>query len=148
MLQERYPEPPNQVGVLGADRIWLTLRSREFLPNVILVMPEDISGVADKVFDDVHHEFHKKLGTIDNVLTFDSEKSNNSDVNYVKSYDNHSVSFPRLSIPEIEILTGNRGNAALHERQRQKYFDFVNQVYGLFLSKAARYRMLHEMQSK
>jgi hypothetical protein len=148
-LKEEYPPlnghdrlygyPPPE----GLERIALNLISREFFPSKVRMTVEEIKEIASKVFDDISWEYFEKAGVVNNVILFDSQLTYNSglnkDLDYIRKYDNHAIEiFTPFSHPMLEISLGWRGTSRLHPRQREKYFDFVNKLYGKYILNARK----------
>jgi len=150
MFKEKYPLTPRgydrvsiypRGGGTWVERIHLDLVEKEFLKFQIDKKPlADISSIKDvakRVFDDIGHRHYtlKDQGNLLDILYFEPKGIDD----YNQSYSNHFIEIREpLIIPKIMISTGNRGRIKLHERQREKYFQFVNDVYNLFMRNAKK----------
>ena len=122
LIRENYPISMDLVKV---EKIFIGIRTP-------IIEPGDIGELAKKIFDDVNFDFYKHQEE-GNVILF---RPNGID-DYSQNYMGHYVSVKDpLRYPIMTISTGNRGSIKLHLRQRGKYFQFVKELYELFLEKA------------
>ena len=123
--------PPDSGGT-WIERIYLNLIEKEFLKiEQPIVKSKEIKELAGRIFEDIEFNFfkHQEEG---NVISFIPDGIDSYSQNYIGHYI--SVRDP-LRYPIITISTGNRGSIRLYPRQRKKYFQFVKELYGLFLGK-------------
>ena len=127
---------PSYGGGTWIERIHLNLLEKIFLEFLEkrkpLIKSDDIGKLAKKIFDDINYDFytHREEG---NVIFFRPEGIDKYSQNYAGHYI--AVHEP-LIIPKILISTGNRGAIGLHNKQREKYFQFVDELYDIFLKNA------------
>ena len=102
-----------------------------------IVKPEDVDIIAKKIFDDIEYEFYPETeeGT---VVYFSPAVGLNKMTDYSENYRGHYLAINRLTHPVMTISTGNRGQSLLNDKQREKYFEFVNRVYEQFLESAKK----------
>lgn len=125
---------PLNGGEKGIERIHLNLVEKVFLDRKKpLVEPNVVEELAKKIFEDVNHNFYEEQEE-GNVIFFRPKEIDEYSQNYTGHYI--AVHDP-LIIPKITISTGNRGIMKLHKRQRKKYLQFVNDLYGIFLENAS-----------
>ncbi len=119
------------------ERIHLNLVEKEFLDiKESLVKSEEIEGLAKEIFDDIPFRFYKNQEE-GNIIYFAPEGIDN----YNQKYFGHFIEIHEpLIIPKITISTGNRGSIDLHQRQRKKYFKFVENLYDLCINKTKTLR--------
>ncbi|MEX2017564.1 MAG: hypothetical protein WD876_03765 [Candidatus Pacearchaeota archaeon] len=141
-FRKRFP-PINdyeRISTYGADeRIYLDLITLEFTKGKYINPQEEIKGLAQKVFD--VNFIWKNLndgGTKRLTLIFDPGKQiSEESFIYHENYSGHSIDINLpASHPEITISTGHRGKVVLLDRQRDKYFEFAEGVYNIFLDNA------------
>ncbi len=148
MFCERYPplDPHNTERLStypygGGDwieRIYLELNENIFSDLIEdssgpLIVPEDIEKLAEKIFDDIDYKFfyHQDEGYI---ISFKLPSGMDE---YFESYSEHIISVQEpFYFPIIAFWTGNRGSIKLHDRQRDKYFQFANELYDIFMENA------------
>ncbi|NOQ37916.1 hypothetical protein GQ472_03425 [archaeon] len=143
MFRDRYPpvDPYNTERLLtypfnGGDyieRIYLELSEKIFVDlNKPLIAPEDIDRLASKIFDDIDYRFHY-VRDEGHMISFKPIVSMDE---YIQSYSEHSITVKKpFTFPKITFSTGSRGDIKLHDRQRDKYFQFANELYNLFVRK-------------
>ena len=144
MFRERYPpvgpkdyERLSTYPFNGGDyieRIYLELLEKIFVDLYKpLIVPEDIEKLAEKIFDDIDHKFYY-LQDEGYIISFKPP----ADIDeYFQSYAEHTISVKKPFIfPKITFSTGNRGSIKLHDRQREKYFQFANELYDIFMENA------------
>lgn len=146
MFCEKFPPTPRRVprvsiyppngGESWIERIHLNLIEKIFIDRdrkePPLLESKDIDCLAEKIFDDINYEFYEQQEE-GNVIDFSPEGIDD----YTQNYMGHYIAVHEpLRIPRITISTGNRGSIGLHKRQREKYFQFVDELYGIFLKKA------------
>jgi len=98
-----------------------------------------IEMLANEIFDDIGFEFRHPSG-VGNFMNFVLEdiKMEKVDMDYLNFYSGHDFEFSNTNrFPQITISTGNRGRIGLHERQREKYFTFVNGIFDHLMEKFA-----------
>ena len=131
-----YTYPPNG----SIERIHLHLVEKDFLKFLDKKKPladiSSIKNIAQEVFNDIGCKFYtlEEQG-IDNIFSFYPKKMDD----YNESYTGHFIEIREpLIIPKIMISTGNRGRIKLHDRQRKKYFQFINEVYDIFVQNSKK----------
>jgi len=144
MFRERYPpvglhntERLSTYPFNGGDyieRIYLELLEKIFVDLYKpLIVPEDIEKLAEKIFDDIDYKFfyHQDEG---HIISFMLPTGMDE---YFESYSEHIISVKEpFYFPKITFWTGNRGSIKLHKRQREKYFQFANELYDIFMENA------------
>jgi len=122
---------PNSKGQTHIERIHLDLIDRIFLDvKEALVQPEEIKRLADKIFD-IPFDFN----LTDDGYTIYFQQHGIDD--YSQKYSHHFIAVKeQLKKPQIMISTGNRGAIVLNNMQREKYFQFVTELYDLFFKRA------------
>jgi len=154
MFRERYPpvgphdyERLSTYPFNGGDyieRIYLELLEKIFVDlNKPLIVPEDIEKIAEKIFDDIDHKFfyHQDEGYI---ISFKLPSGMDK---YFESYSEHIISVKEpFNFPKITFWTGNRGSIKLHDRQREKYFRFANELYDIFMENALPFALDNLME--
>jgi len=131
--------PPWEPGMRMIERIHLQLHDQEIhdrnKDRVDLITPLEINKVASKVFDDVHYEFSESGGDGGPSIRFSPEIMSD----YNMRYNRHDITVQEpFTYPKIMFSIGNRGTMDLHERQRQKYFQFAVDIYETFLKNARK----------
>ena len=130
MLKETYPPILNfeRINIYGKnERISLNLLDFCFDGKSNFNDHTKIEALARKIFD-VPFVYEKK-GDIGPAIFF-QPKINDS---YHQNHTNHYINvYLPGKCPEITISTGNRGPSLLIDKQRQNYFQFVNQIFELF----------------
>lgn len=148
MLIKRFPpiHENYRISIYEAyERIYLSLSEREFAEGPIFDSLEKIDNLASKLFD-VNFRWGKTyypepIPTIcfDPIIIPKSEGGTEKMMEYGNYYDEQSIEIKiPFSFIQMTINTGNRGVTFLHPKQRQKYFDFVVGVHGLFIENANR----------
>ncbi|MBW6462171.1 MAG: hypothetical protein K0B07_03940 [DPANN group archaeon] len=114
------------------ERIYVDIIDKIFFGvDKPLVTFEEITGIAEAVFDDVH--FAMRDHSTEGYLVLFKPQGIDK---YSLNYDGHDIVIRKpFDTLKITISTGNRGAIGLNYRQREKYFDFVNKVYDLFIEK-------------
>lgn len=149
MFEDRFPpvgphKVPRVSTYHGIERIYLTLLDEVFVGiNKPLVTIDEIKTLAHKIFDkDVNFEFKENQGTLDGaVILFEPRGGDN----YSMNYSGHSIQVHKpFIVPEITLSLANRGTAKLYPKQRNKYFQFVNNLYELFVNNSKACNKLSE----
>ena len=95
---------------------------------------EEITKLADKIFDDVGHRTYlwDDYGQEKIVIDF----KNISIEEYIKKYSHHEIEiYKSANTPILTYNLANRGTASLHERQREKYFQFAIDLKSILMNK-------------
>jgi len=95
---------------------------------------EEITELADKIFDDVGHRTYlwDDYGQEKIVIDF----KNISIEEYIKKYSHHEIEiYKSANTPILTYNLANRGTASLHERQREKYFQFAIDLKSILMNK-------------
>ena len=133
ILSKLYPpiENNNRVSIYGAhEEIYLLLFDYIFV-NAKINDIEVFRKSADKIFDVPFYLGSK--GDIKNAVFFEP----NSQDEYQQNYSNHFIQISLPSkFPKMTISTGNRGKVKLLDKQREKYLEFVKNVYKIFVDNA------------
>ena len=125
--------PTERIHLYLIDKIYLDIREP-------IVQSEQVEGLAKKIFDDIDFRFygHQEEGNVIQFKPYGLDK-------YVQNYLGHYIAVHEpLKFPKMTISTANRGAFRLHERQRQKYFDFVVDLNGIFLDEAKKFHEKHK----
>jgi len=147
-FKQRFPPIKNhdRVSIYEAyERIYLSIIDRQFIGAPDFNSEQKIKDLASKTFDvnfvsKTFEEGHKnKLYLIFEPIIF--SKMSKKSFLYNSSYSGHSIDINLPSFwPEITISTGNRGRTNLSQKQRDKYYNFVEEIYNLFLENAKNKR--------
>ncbi len=141
-FRERFPPIGDRERITiyeAYERIYLDLIEREFVEAPQFDSLDKIKDLASKTFDVNFYWGYSHYNMSHNVPTiiFDPKCGTKKLMEYDDWYSCHSI---EVDIPSfhlvITISTGNRGRADLIEKQRDKYFEFVEGVYKLFLENA------------
>ncbi len=95
---------------------------------------EEITELADKIFDDVGHRTYlwDDYGQEEIIIDF----KNISIEEYIKKYSNHEIWIEKsANTPVLTYQLANRGTASLHKRQREKYFQFAIDLKSILMNK-------------
>ena len=149
-FRNRFP-PLNgyeKITIYGAyERIYLDLIGREFMSAPFINPEDEIKTLASKVFD-VNFEWGysyydaktKNPEIIFNPAGLSKDKGGTEELmRYQDNYSGHTIEIklPARN-PEITISTGNRGKTLLLDEQRDKYFEFVEEIYKIFLESSRK----------
>ncbi len=107
------------------EKIFIDIKDRRPLSS-----KKEIRSIADKIFDDVTHKFW------DDEEGYMIKFTPRGIDDYLQHYKGHYIAIDEhFFIPKIVISTGNRGLNVLHPKQREKYFEFVNNIHDLFVER-------------
>jgi hypothetical protein len=145
-LKERFP-PVNdyeRISIYGAyERIYLDLIDYAFIGMPYFDSQERIKNLALKTFDvNFISKFLKDGGEQRLSIIFEPVILNKTKMSYelFEYHENHSGHSMDVMLPSthpiITISTGNRGHVDLLPKQRENYYNFVENVYRLFLENA------------
>ena len=126
MFKKKYPQKYNSFSIYGADeRINLSLIDRLFINKNNLMPLSELDEICNKYFKDFYKiEDAGKFSLKGIFVLFEVDG-----LRKYKNYFGHSFWIPRFLPLEMEISTGNRGNFLLEDKQREKYFGFVNDIF-------------------
>jgi hypothetical protein len=137
LLVEKYPyETENSKSsffIYGAgERIYLNLYHKSFCSKEHgLINHEEIDRIARNFFN-LFYEMRKIDKDEIIILNPDNDMKH-------REYDGHNITvYSPFFYPCMEISTGHRGNGDLTGEQRQKYFEFVKEIYEKFLENARK----------
>ncbi len=145
-LRERFP-PINdyeRITVYEAyERVYLDLIESAFMKDKQFNSPEKIKNLAQRIFDvnfvyiPLNNGGEKRWTVIFEPIILDKGKMSEESFRYQENYSGHSIEvILPSSHPMITISTANRGAIDLFPKQRDNYYNFVEDVYKLFLQNA------------
>ena len=137
MFKEKYSQKWNSFSIYGADeRICLTLRDRIFIDKSNLIKLSELEEISKKYFNGFYEIRDGKLMQLRGIVLI----LNPNQKFEKKEYNNHSFwlsTFPNLPL-DMEISTGNRGEFLLTKNQREKYFNFVKDIFNKYKENALK----------
>lgn len=148
MFLEKYPPhgknktdqvetyPPYDESYMGIEDIFLMPKHKKFAGlQIPLITEEAIRELASKIFDDITYDFFYDVK--DGCEIYFTSPDDYNDV-YLHSYHQQHifVFWPPLKFRTIKFSTGHSGSSDLHEKQREKYFQFANGIYDIFMENA------------
>ncbi|NOQ55237.1 MAG: hypothetical protein GQ477_00355 [Nanohaloarchaea archaeon] len=141
-LNEKYPPigphnatqlsiyPYQELSSRYIERIYLDVLDLKFIKNPKdLITMDEMKDLAESIFDDIDFEM-KNIRDEGYIVEFKPHGISD----YLENYSGHAIIIREpFSTPHITISTGNRGSIGLNDRQREKYFNFVNGLYDIFV---------------
>jgi hypothetical protein len=147
-FRERFPSINDyeRITIYGAyERIYLDLIEAEFISSPLFDSKEKIKDLALKIFDvNFIYKFlrdglDERVGIIFDPIILPKPKMSYESFRRNMNYSGHSIEITLpASHPMITISTGNRGAVDLIEKQRDNYYNFVVEVYEIFLGNAKK----------
>ena len=145
-LMERFPpiDDYERVSIYGAyERIYLDLIESAFMKSKQFNLSKKIKNLALRIFDvnfiyiPLSDGGEKRWSVIFEPIILDKEKMSDESFKYQGNHSEHSIEVILPSThPVITISTGNRGAIDLLPKQRDNYYNFVENIYRLFLQNA------------
>lgn len=136
MFKKKYPQEYNNFSIYGADeRINLSLKDKLFIEKTDLMSISELDGICNKYFKGFYKIKDAEDFSLRGIFVL-------FEVDGLKRYQNyfgHSFWITRFAPLEMEIATGNRGNFLLTEKQRENYFEFVNDIFEKLKENALKY---------
>ena len=137
ILKKEFPvfKSIERVWIYGAnERIYLNLIDKRFHNAKYFYNYDEIEKIANKIFDVPF--VYETRGDAEKSIFFKPRNLNNKyEMNY--DFQHITVHLPSL-FPQITIDTGNRGSVELFDKQRDKYYGFVINVFNKFSEYAKR----------
>jgi len=124
-----YGQEEEKTKIKYIERIEISLYNEKFEGRRFKADDDKIQSTAERlageIFDDVNHSLNKNMEYI-HIIEFLPVKPDE----YNQKYTGHYISIKTYSNRlRIDIFTGSRGDMQLNDKQRQKYFDYVVDLY-------------------
>lgn len=136
MFKKKYPQKYNNSSIYGADeRINISLKDKLFIGNTDLMPLSELNEICNKYFRGFYKIEDAKNFSLRGIFVL-------FEVDGLRKYQNyfgHSFWIPQFIPLDMEISTGNRGNFLLEDRQRENYFEFVNDIFEKLKENALKY---------
>ncbi len=136
MFKKKYPQEYNNFSIYGADeRINLSLKDKLFIDKGNLMPLSELDDICNKYFRGFYKIQDARKFSLKGIFVLFEVDG----LREYKNYFGHSFWISHFIPLEMEISTGNRGNFLLTKKQRENYFEFVNDIFEKLKENALKY---------